>query len=55
MRVLCPRASRAQATGREKMFQPILDKIDKAFPDRPVFVFGYSQLMRGLSCAIPLH
>ena len=33
------------------MFQPILNKIDKAFPDWPVFVFGYSQLMRGLSCA----
>ena len=48
---LCPCVLRTQATGKDKMFQPILEKIDKAFPDRPVFVFGYSQLMRGLSCA----
>ena len=46
---------RTQASGKDKMFQPILEKIDKAFPDRPVFVFGYSQLMRGLSCAFSLH
>ena len=33
------------------MFSPILEDIDKIFPKRPVFVFGYSQLMRGISCA----
>jgi hypothetical protein len=36
------------------MFQTILEDIDKIFPMRSVFVFGYSQLMRGISCAPPL-
>ena len=36
------------------MFQTILEDIDKVFAMRPVFVFGYSQLMRGISCASPL-
>ena len=35
--------------GKDKMFGVILEEIDARYPDRPVFVFGYSQLMRGIS------
>ena len=36
--------------GKEKMFQVILEReIEVRYPKRPIFVFGYSQLMRGLS------
>jgi len=35
--------------GKDKMFAPILENIDKRYSKRPIFVFGYSQLMRGLS------
>eukprot|EP00965_Chrysotila_dentata_P063647 2109184-Pleurochrysis_carterae.AAC.2 len=33
----------------EKHFSAILQKIDSHYRQRPVFVFGYSQMMRGLS------
>ena len=47
------------AKGKEKMIGKILNGIDKAFKDRPIFVFGYSQLMRGISyrssARVPSH
>ena len=35
--------------GRAKVFSEILEVIDTYYPTRPVFVFGYSQLVRGIS------
>ena len=35
--------------GADKDFSAILEDIDAYYPQRPVFVFGYSQLVRGIS------
>ena len=35
--------------GKLKIFTEILEEIDIYYPNRPVFVFGYSQLVRGIS------
>ena len=36
-------------TGRAKVFGILLTQIDLDFPNTPIFVFGYSQMQRGLS------
>ena len=35
--------------GKAKLFSCVLQNIDCYYPERPVFVFGYSQLVRGIS------
>ena len=35
--------------GKAKIFTNVLQDIDRYYPERPVFVFGYSQLVRGIS------
>jgi hypothetical protein len=35
--------------GSDRDFSKILHGIDKDYPDTPIFVFGYSQLARGIS------
>ena len=35
--------------GKAKIFTAVLENIDRYYPQRPVFVFGYSQLVRGIS------
>ena len=36
-------------TGRNKSFAAVLTQIDIDFPASPIFVFGYSQMQRGIS------
>eukprot|EP00304_Pavlova_gyrans_P011951 CAMPEP_0206042842 /NCGR_PEP_ID=MMETSP1466-20131121/6797_1 /ASSEMBLY_ACC=CAM_ASM_001126 /TAXON_ID=44452 /ORGANISM="Pavlova gyrans, Strain CCMP608" /LENGTH=1218 /DNA_ID=CAMNT_0053417565 /DNA_START=519 /DNA_END=4176 /DNA_ORIENTATION=+ len=36
-------------TGKERIIGTILDTIDREYPRRPIFIFGYSQLARGIS------
>ena len=35
--------------GKQRKFDDILEEIDRRYADRPVFVFGYSQMVRGIS------
>ena len=35
--------------GKARVFSSVLESIDRHYPKRPVFVFGYSQLVRGIS------
>ena len=37
------------STGRNKNFSTVLSQIDIDFPSSPIFVFGYSQMQRGIS------
>ena len=37
------------STGRARSFQTVLTQYDLDFPTTPIFVFGYSQLQRGIS------
>jgi hypothetical protein len=36
-------------SGRAKVFQTVLTEIDLDFPNTPIYVFGYSQMQRGIS------
>ena len=38
-----------RVTGKAKVFQEVLTTIDIDFPQSPIFVFGYSQMQRGIS------
>jgi len=35
--------------GKDRIVGNVIRKIDKHYPDRPIFVFGYSQMVRGVS------
>ena len=50
-----PRADRQddcrgwELRGKDRVVGNVISKIDKYYPDRPIFVFGYSQMVRGVS------
>lgn len=50
-----PRSNRPQDArgvellGKARVVGNVIAKIDKHYPDRPIFVFGYSQMVRGVS------
>ena len=35
--------------GKDRVVGNVIAKIDRYYPDRPIFVFGYSQMVRGVS------
>ena len=42
-------AIKQSVTGKAKVFQTVLTQVDIDFPQTPIFVFGYSQMQRGIS------